>query len=243
MRGRRWTAEDDATLRDLYPRVRGPAKVAAATGHTLNAVRLRAAAMGVRAKRTNRPWTAREDKLLAIEWGDIGVRVLRSKFPGRTWLAIVHRAQKLGLGSPAQGHVSIAHAAKVCGYPHMTLAKIIRAQGVTVHQHPGGALAGKRVCQRYLVDLDEVREAVVRHLAADTRETLHQAAARVGLTHRQIKERLLRAGLLPRRGRGYVLRVEPADVDRAVASWVEKPKGPRPGFARCGAMRAEERAA
>lgn len=243
MRGCRWTEEHDAILRDLYPRVRGPAKVAAATGHTVNAVRLRAAYLGVRAKRQNRPWTAREDRLLTIEWGDVGARVLRSKFPGRSWVAIVHRAQRLGLGSPAQGHVSIARAAAVCGYPHLTMEKIIRTQGVVVHHHPGGMLAGKRVCPRYLVDLDEVRDAVVRYLAADTKETLEQAAVRVGLTPRQVKDRLHRAGLLPRRGRGYVVRVEPADVDRAVAAWAEKPKGPRPGFARCSAERREERAA
>lgn len=242
MRGRRWTEEHDAILRDLYPRVRGPAKVAAATGHTPNAVRIRAAYLGVRAKRQNRPWTAREDRLLAIEWGDVGARVLRSKFPGRTWLAILHRAQRLGLGSPAQGRVSVLKASQVCGYPQMVMMRILRQQGVAVHPYPGGMLAGKRVCPRYLVDLDEAREAVERHLA-DSRETLAQAAARVGLTHRQVEERLRRAGLLPRPGRGSLVRVQPADVDHAVATWVEKPKGPRPGFARCSAERRQERAA
>ncbi len=243
MRGRRWTTEEDAALRDLYPRVRGPAKVAAATGHTLNAVRQRAALLGVRAKRQSRPWTAREDRLLTIEWGDVGTRVLKSKFPGRTWVAIVCRAKTLGLGSPAQGHVSIDHAARVCGYSPTYMGKLIRALGVAVHPHPGGMLAGKRVCPRNLVDLDEVREAVVRHLSSDTRETLREAAARVGLTPPQVKERLRRAGLLPCIGRGLAARIEPADVDRAVAAWVKKPKGPRPGFARCSAERREERAA
>ena len=245
MRGRPWTESEEAILRDLYPRVRGPERVSAATGYSVNAVRVHAKLLGVRAKRQSRAWTTREDRVLTMEWGDVGARVLRSKLPGRSWVAILSRVVRLGLGSPAQGRVSLVFAAKVCGYSYPVFKRILFAQGVVYHHHPGGRLAAKRVQHRYLVDLDEAREAVARHLAADTRETLRQAADRVGLTPRQVEDRLKRAGLLPKAVRGSALRVDPSSVDRAVAAWVRMPMGPRsrPGVARCGAERAEECAA
>lgn len=245
MSGRRlWTAEEDAIIRGRYWRRGGVAACARMLDRSYVAIKLRAKHLGVRAAKQAIPWTSREDQILALEWGELQPRTLRSKLPGRTWIAIVHRATLLGLGSPAQGRVSVAEASRMCGYARQTMRAILLAEGVTLHSHPGGMTAQRRILRRELVDADEAREAVERYLAreaTDPRETLAEAGERHGLSARQMEDRLGAAGLLPARGRGRIRRVDPKAADRAVALWAER--GRRPATVRCGRRSAEERAA
>lgn len=224
-----WTPEHDALVKRHYSQRGGVARIVAATGRTANAVRLRARFFGLRAHRSFLPWTAREDRTLRLEWGELTVRSLRAKLPGRTWVAIVCRARTLRLGSPAQGRVAVAVAARMCGFAHMTMAKILRVEGVHVERHPGGVHARARKVPRSLVDPDEARAAVTRYLARmSAAESITQAAARTGLTARQVQARLARAGVLAPVGRGHHFRVDPAVTDRAIAEWRPLPMGRRP---------------
>lgn len=173
--GPRWTPAEDAVLVEHYPKRGGPARCAALLpGRSPAAIQLRARRV-CPPRRRHMPWTEREVLSLRLAWGETP-RTLREKLPGRTWVAIVHQARAIGLGSVAryQGVVSLTEAARVCGYAWQTLLSILRREGVRVEHYHGGRGAERRVQGRarhmlYAVDLDEAREAVERHLATGER--------------------------------------------------------------------------
>lgn len=244
MSGRRWTAAEDAVLRAHYMRRGGPARCAKMLpGRTMHAVRLR----GQKVCPPRRPrtrWTARELQILRLHWG-ASPRTLREKLPGRSWAAITNKVADLGLARVAEheGLVSLAEAARHCGFSYPTMVEILRAEGVEIHRYHGGMLAERR-CQgrghargrRHAVDLDEAREAVERHLARRARtETIAEAARRYGMSRPGMRYRLLLAGVLTPQDRPAHRRLDVAAVDRAMAQCEQR--------ARCGAERGEERAA
>lgn len=246
--GAPWSEDEDATLRSLYCERGGAAALRAALPQrTIHAIRCRAKRLGLRAHNAARPWTAREDATLRIEWGEVAQRTLRQKLPGRSWVAIWSRAHHLGLGSPAQGRVSVTAAARACGYAYATFVQILRAEGVAIEHHPGGIRqAFQRACPRYLVDLDDCRDAVARYIARtsvdDGTESLLEAAARNWMSIHAMRNRLTRAGLITGEQRGHPLRLRPEDVDRAVRQWRPRPKGPRTAEGRERALAALLRA-
>lgn len=241
--GKLWTAEEDLILRTTYSRRDGVLRCARLLPHrSLDSLHKRASLHGLRAHRSTKPWTQREDQILRLEWGEVAPRTLREKLRPHTWTAIVWRAKHLKLGSPARGLVSVKRASVVCGYCVKEMRRILAAHGVTIHQHPGGMLAQRRRERRELVDIDDALAAVERHMAAiaaDVRETIREAAQRHGVSHTTMAFRLDRAGLLPRPGSGHVVRVLPADADRAIAEWKRLPRGTRPKALRvAGVVRA-----
>lgn len=205
----KWTGAEDSLLRGCYARA-GAARVAALTGRTVRAVHLRARILGVKARPA---WTVAEDRLLRLEWGELSSRTLREKLPRRRWSAIIRRAYELGLGRASRGRVSIAEVAAMAGYSHATARRILAAEGVRVEHHPGGPRAGARRTRWLLVDPDEARAAVERWLA---RETIAQAARRLGVSRWAVCQALRRAGAHQATRRGSAVRYDPAVVDAAV---------------------------
>lgn len=234
--GKNWTEEEERILRAHYPQKNGVQSCGRLLPHrSLNSLRLRASKLALRAHRSTKPWTPRELHILRLEWGEVAPRTLREKLRPHTWTAIVWRAKHMGLGSPARGLVSIRRAAEVCGYCSRSMRKILVEQGVTIHQHPGGLRAQKRRERRELVELDEARAAVERHMAAtsaDSRETIREAARRHGVSQTTMAGRLARAGLLPRPGSGHVVLVLPEHSDRAVQMWKPRKRGRSPKVVR-----------
>ena len=238
--GMPWTAAEDEILRTLAKTQRGFRKARALLGHrSTAALRQRVHKLGV--PRAKRAWTPAEDHLLTLEWGEDAPRTLRQKLPGRSWHAIMLRAGELGLERPQREMVSLEEAARTAGYSPKTLRGILHRYGVAVESHRHGRRAEdqgalRRYVPRYRVDPIEVEDAVRQHLAetaADPRETVAVAAARLGLTRMALWCRLRRAGLLPRAGQGRAALLEPGVADRVV----------RPGVVRCGAQRRAEECA
>lgn len=216
-----WTEAEDEIVRTLYSKGhRGRRKARALLGHrTTQALANRAARLGV--ARPQRRWTAREDRTLLVEWGDVQPRTLFDKLPGRTWSAICRRAEETGLGPPQQDLEPLTRVAERLGYCAQTLRAILRRRGVEIEHYAAGdrALRGRRA-RLYRVDPIAAEDAVRAELAeraADTRETVRAAADRHGLTLEQMETRLARLGLLPRSGIGRARWIEAADADRAAA--------------------------
>lgn len=248
--GRAWTADEDALIAQHYGRRGGPARLTALLPHrTPAAIQCRSRSVATAHRRVRR-WTSREDRTLTLSWGD-APRTLRAKLPGRSWVAIVQRARVLDLPRVArvEGQVSIAEAARVCGYSHETLVAILHEEGVDIEHYHGGVHAERRVQGRarrgaYAVDLDEVREAVARYIARTSHtETIVEAARRYGTNRDAMRAAVDAAGLLPattRRVRAY--RLDPTAVDGAWAAWCSgRVQGP--GLARCAPRASQERAA
>lgn len=98
----RWTAADDAAIRDHYPSD-GPRAADRLPGRSREAVMSRAAALGVaRVGAKRRPdrastWTAAEDALIRQYFPDDGARLTADRLPGRQYGAVRARAYYLGL--------------------------------------------------------------------------------------------------------------------------------------------------
>lgn len=210
-----WTDAEDAIIRKGYKR-RDPLAMILArlSGRSLDSMKQRAKRLGC----VLRPhWTAREDRVLRMEWGLVfSRRTLREKLPGRTWCAIARRAQALGLGSPARGLVSVKAAAKASGYSVLGLYGVIQRQGVIVRRHCGNHQES-RVYTRLLVDMLDVEEAIARDIAeAATTETVAEAAARHGVRRSTMRDRLRAAGMSAMTRRGQPARLDPRAVDAAM---------------------------
>lgn len=205
-------------LRRYYAREGAP-RICAITGRSRRAVYVRAQVLGVSAYRR---WTPREDRVLALEWGEVARRSLQRKLPGRRWGSIVWRAKRLGLGSAAQGRVSVAEAARRAGFSWDAMASILTAAGVRLERFAGGKTLARR-SERLVVDPDAADAAVRAHLR---RETIAQGARRVGIAKATMRTRMERAGLLRPTVRGRTVYYEPEEIDRACALWVPRPKHP-----------------
>lgn len=236
-----WTTAEEEILWTFARTARGFRKARALLGHrSTAALRKRVQLLGV--PRPHRAWTSEEDRILRLDWGEDVPRTLRRKLPGRSWHAIMLRAETLGLERPQREMVSLDEAARRAGYSPKTLRAILNRYGVALESYRHGRHAEdigalRRQIPSYRVDPVEVEDAVRKHLAdaaADRRETVREAAARLGVGHMALYCRLRRAGALPKEGRGRKALLEPGVADRFV----------RPGVARCGAAtREQERAA
>jgi transposase-like protein len=90
-----------------------------------------ALAAGHKCRRPNLRWTEQEDRTLLAEWSEVSVKTLRKKIPGRSWAGIVARAHKLGLHvGRMQGWETLRQAAARVGMPDITLARLLRRNGV-----------------------------------------------------------------------------------------------------------------
>ena len=87
----------------------------------------------IRRKSSCKAWSDADLRTLRTEWHELSERRLRERFPGRSWLAILHKATELGLpmGVP-QGHVSVERAITELGLTRPTFFAICEARSVRV---------------------------------------------------------------------------------------------------------------
>lgn len=152
---RPWTPDEDAIVRRVYPLARGRARCAKLLPHrSIHALAVRASTLNV--VRGGRHWTAAEDKLLRLVWGEQGERTVCQKLPGRTPAAIVSRAKHLRLGPQATGRVSIAGAARRLGIDDDSVRALVREAGA--HLDVGAPIAPTRARhhKHFALELDGV---------------------------------------------------------------------------------------
>jgi predicted DNA-binding protein (UPF0251 family) len=167
-------------------------------------------------------WTAAETRALRDGWQDVGRATLLARLPGRTWCAVHTRARRLGLGMGVrQGHLTLRAAARVLGFHHQTLPRILAWAGVPVVRCHGlgrvrvaFAARQQRPHRWRTVDADDARAAVERWLAA---ETPTDAARRLGVPRRTLHDWVTRAGHRPAVPRGD-LRLGPEVYDALAAA-------------------------
>jgi hypothetical protein len=213
-RAPRWTPQEDALVRWLYPRRSKHGALARALPHrTWEAIALRAGKLG--AGRWRRKWTADEDRVLVREWGEVTQRVLRAKLRGRTWGAIVERAGDLGLpmGVP-QGWETLTAAARRLGYATATLRALLARRGITTKRWVGRG--GTRPFT--IVEATCATEAVEAELEERRRiETIADAARARGVGEQNLRRALLLMGAYTVGQRGVPV-VLPAKVYDAAAA-------------------------
>jgi len=189
---RAWSAEDVALLVKHYRR-RGPAWCAKKLGRPVSAVHNAAQRYEV----AGHEWSQQEVRTLRAEWGELGVKRLRMKLPGRTWAAIADKAQRLKLPSPNQGLISINEATRETGINDVRLLRILAERGVQVYRRRrANPRKTKGMVQQKVVDRDEVIAAVSAWLTERARRlTQLEAAARYDVGRDRIAAalKLLRA--------------------------------------------------
>ena len=139
---RRWTQEERERLRALVLSGRFDAASAAElleafAGRTLCGIR--SAAVDLRPSSWprrrrfahHRAWTVGEDALLIELWPTTCERTLRQRLRGRSWHALLQRAQKLKLTTRWQGYETLTAACERAGYQLPRLTKILS----TWHRH------------------------------------------------------------------------------------------------------------
>lgn len=216
-----WTKRELDILRERYPRLarkRTRARELAALmrllpGRTKEAIEQRAAILGLTAKRA---WTRREDTILIQLWPDTGPRTIARHLRGRSWVAIVTRATRLGLGKRWQGYVSLREAARIAGVDINSITKILTWGGVQIVKRGGTYSGAQRV--RYpqrVVCPDEVRKCIARWVRS---ETPVDAANRYGVSHHTMRVWLREAGLVPAavEGRRPKSRFDRLAIDKAL---------------------------
>lgn len=180
-----------------------------------------------RTRRGARHWSAPELHALRSSWGE-SARTLRAAVravgDGRTWCAIVRKAQSLGLpsGTP-QGYVSMREAARRTGYPCTTLKRILSAAGVAMQRHPCRALRRRHVEGGWwVVEWDCVLEAVESVLST---ETVASAARARGIPVPTLRTWLLAAGVYTPAARGKPVRLPSTEIDQVVEARGYAPEG------------------
>lgn len=93
-RGPGWTKEEDAILREHYPR-EGSKFVARMLDRTPHSVRWRAHRLGI--KHTRRFWTAQEIAILREVYPHGGVKAVHERLPHRTHQTILSVAHRKGV--------------------------------------------------------------------------------------------------------------------------------------------------
>jgi hypothetical protein len=207
-RRRRWTPEMDRTLLDAYKRsgIRGAAD---AVGATYGSASGRLHALGIRNEK-RRLWTMQEDTSLRLWWGYYSLEIIAKRLK-RGVHAVYKRAVatlKLRGGAPA-GFETLTHAAERTGFETSSLRHLLRVEGVravTTMSPRRGSYA------RHMVEVADVDDAVERYMR---RETMAQAAERVGLSVDSLRLRLRTLGVpfVSKRKLAFL----PEDVDRAAA--------------------------
>lgn len=143
---RRWTAADDARLRDLYP-VTPTSELPALLGRSRMAIKVRAAAMHLRkdpAVSMRRPWHPDEDHVIRLLYADTPTDGVAAVI-GRSVSSTFQRARKLGLAkdpaflaSEAAGRIRRGdHRGRDCWFPkgHVPANKGVK--------HPKGWAPGR----------------------------------------------------------------------------------------------------
>ncbi len=169
-----WTPKEDAAVLKWRKPLAG---LVTKLGRGYSAIVRRAQKIGAKRRRRTH-WTPKEDKILAVEWGEVSLRELRSKLPGRSSQAIRQRATKMRLGAVPQGWVSRNAAAKRLGIDVSQLDALLRRHNLKARrwyacssaQHP-----------TKFVQLDAVIEAFSSELREF--ERVSAIARRHGLDH------------------------------------------------------------
>lgn len=258
MNGSSWNAQEDATLRSLYPSAPREEVLAALPGRPWSGVVQRACKLKIlRAPR----WSPEDEAALRDLWPDGARRTLCRKLR-RTWDAIKQHAEGIGLagsaGAPSArwaGYVTVTKAARIAGFELPTFRRILaayhkhflslpaddeRAALPSPVTHVRGALAGRR---QEMVDEFAARDAVAWWLSL---EASKDAAARLGLPYMTLHSMAVRAGEPLVRG----ARRSPEAWDALVAAqssgkrFPHRTYGPKgEGRARPGVVRATPRGA
>lgn len=101
MAGKPWTADEDARLIELHASeicIKYADEIIPGRSGVALQARIAFLKLG-RREIARQPWTADEDSLLRAEWATPGsIKSKLSLFPGRSWRALLVRAEKLGLG-------------------------------------------------------------------------------------------------------------------------------------------------
>lgn len=210
--GRRWTADEDRKLRELYPRGVSVVRRALDGARSDYAIMQRAFRLGVHRKPH---WAAADDRQLTFLWESrIRLSAIARRM-GRTPFAVYRRAQTIGLsvGAP-DGFEYITGAARRCGFAIRTMATMLRAAGVQFHiTHSDPGVAGKGTWRRHYVDPDDVDRAVSAWMAA---ETVKGAAEARNINRMTLHRWLIAAGLTPP-GHKRTWRLPVEVIDRVVA--------------------------
>jgi hypothetical protein len=183
-----------------------------------------------RPARHHLPWTAAEDKVLLLEWGEVCPRVLRSKLPGRSWCAIYcHATRELRLPSGLpQGTVALTAAATRLGFADPGYIRRLAARhGVEIRRHPHPPDLGPRRQPRRCIDWQDILDAYLSETNAT--ETIHAAARRHGI-HNVTLWRWLVADGVPTSGlRGRPSHIDRETIDRVVTARRTLAAAPRGG--------------
>lgn len=209
---RAWRPEEDAVVREHYAELGATAVAARLTGRTVFAVQIRAGRLGV--KHVPR-WTRSQDLKLQDLWESGQRLVSMARELGRSPRAVSLRARELGLGivAPA-GYETLTAAVVRTGFnTSYQLRRVLRWAGVPLHV--SRSFAPRRVYRRHFVCPEDVDAAVAAWMRS---ESASGAARRVRCTRRTLLKRLERAGVEKGRARSKFWRLDPADVDRAMAT-------------------------
>jgi len=102
--GRKWTADENALLRELYPESPLP-EIAKRLGRTVNAVKNRAHQLGIKRKNwCDRLWTAEELEMLRELYPTCKNKREVAEKIGRPWGSVRQIASNLGLSKRKQQH-------------------------------------------------------------------------------------------------------------------------------------------
>ena len=110
-------------------------------------------------------WTQDEIIILVANWSTNSERVIKQKLPRHPYGGICHKADRLGLGPPSQGLISIHKAWQLAGLHRRDLLKALEWAGVepryVVRAHaPNRKLADKPHYRWQVVDEEEAMDAV-----------------------------------------------------------------------------------
>lgn len=87
------------------------------------------------APRHGRRWTEEEDEQLRWWWGIISAKKLARKL-GRTPAGVVDRGQKLKLGAPRRGYLSMNELSRQSGYSRSTILTAAKRLGLPLRRQP-----------------------------------------------------------------------------------------------------------
>ena len=121
--------------------------------------------------RRGRHWTSKEDEQLRWWWGIISAEQLAKKL-GRTRLGVIDRGQKLKLGAPRRGYLSMNELVRQTGYARSTILIAAQRLGLPLRRQPtyqqssrGTPEHWRKKHKNYAIGLD-VAERIIDELTA-----------------------------------------------------------------------------
>lgn len=208
-----WTKAELATLRIAYVSGGIFAARAALPNRTTQAIYRCAQRLKLSRRRR---WSPADDRELRALWGDGTIRVDRiAKRIGRSPATTYWRAQKLHLALGAiQGREHISVAARRLGFGTSQIRMILRWAGVRIDRALSRPTRSKKF-RTWTVDQHDATTAVERWMKS---ETVHAAAARLGVLDDTLKAWVCEAGHAPPRRYRAHWRLMPETFDAAVAA-------------------------